>query len=187
MNYVTSLEEILWGITLVAVTMAIHGCGMLATLFTSHALKHGSGRQRVLSARRRGADPGELDDRAGSSRRVAGLGRLSSCGRARCPNASTSYYFALMQYTTVGSSFSLPLRWRLLDGMLPIAGLMTFAWSTGVLFTLAQEFQSTQLVAIHARRQARRARRQCSRRPDEVRELLRAIPCRTTCAACTMP
>ena len=51
------------------------------------------------------------------------------------PSASTSYYFALMQYTTVGSSFNLPLRWRLLDGMLPIAGLMTFAWSTGVLFT----------------------------------------------------
>jgi hypothetical protein len=64
-----------------------------------------------------------------------------------------------MQYTTVGSSFNLPLRWRLLDGMLPIAGLMTFAWSTGVLFTLAQDFQSAQLSVIHDRRQARRARR----------------------------
>jgi len=41
--------------------------------------------------------------------------------------------------------------------MLPIAGLMMFAWSTGVLFTLAQEFQSRQLAAIHHRRAARRA------------------------------
>ena len=64
-----------------------------------------------------------------------------------------------MQYTTVGSNFSLPLRWRLLDGMLPIAALMSFAWSTGVLFMLAQEFQSTQLSAMQARQEARRARR----------------------------
>ena len=64
-----------------------------------------------------------------------------------------------MQYTTVGSNFSLPLRWRLLDGMLPIAALMSFAWSTGVLFMLAQEFQSTQLSAMQARQAARRARR----------------------------
>jgi hypothetical protein len=40
MNYVTSLEEVLWGIALVAATMAIHGGGMLATLFTCHAVKH---------------------------------------------------------------------------------------------------------------------------------------------------
>ena len=71
------------------------------------------------------------------------------------PNASSSYYFALMHYTTVGSSFNLPLRWRLLDGMLPIAGLMTFAWSTGVLFTLAQEFQIAQLSYIDLRRAQR--------------------------------
>jgi cytochrome c-type biogenesis protein CcmH/NrfG len=32
-HYVTSLEEVAWGIALVAITMAIHGCGMLATLF----------------------------------------------------------------------------------------------------------------------------------------------------------
>jgi hypothetical protein len=73
------------------------------------------------------------------------------------PSASTSYYFALMQYTTVGSSLNLPLRWRLLEGMLPIAGLMTFAWSTGVLFTLAQDFQSTQLSLIHERRTRRQS------------------------------
>lgn len=158
MNYVTSLEEILWGISLLAITMAIHGCGMLATLFTSHVLE-----QRTK----------------GSHSFVRGSGILIVASwmivlvhlievlvwaafflwQDAMPNASTSYYFALMQYTTVGSSFNLPPRWRLLDGMLPIAGLMTFAWSTGVLFTLAQEFQRKQLSAIHGRREARRAAR----------------------------
>jgi len=60
-----------------------------------------------------------------------------------------------MQYTTVGSDFVLPQRWRLLGGMLPMAGLMTFAWSTGILFTLAQEFQSAQLSVIQRRRAER--------------------------------
>ena len=81
------------------------------------------------------------------------------------PSPSASYYFALMQYTTVGSSLNLPQRWRLLDGMLPIAGLMTFAWSTGVLFTLAQDFQSTQLSLIHQRR----TRRQSLKHAQEAR------------------
>jgi hypothetical protein len=79
------------------------------------------------------------------------------------PDPSASYYFSLMQYTTVGSAFNLPLRWRLLDGMLAIAGLMTFAWSTGVLFMLAQDFQTAQLSALAARREARRHRASGSR------------------------
>jgi voltage-gated potassium channel len=156
MSYATSIEEVLWGITLVAVTMAIHGCGMLATLFTSHALKQ------------------EAKGSPSFSRGVAVLILASwmivlihlvellvwaafFVWQNAMPSPSTSYYFALMQYTTVGSSFNLPLRWRLLDGMLPIAGLMTFAWSTGVLFTLAQDFQSRQLSLLHRRREARQA------------------------------
>jgi len=158
MSYVTSLEEVLWGITLVAITMAIHGCGMLLTLFTAHSLK-------------------QPDETAHSFIHGVGVLILASwmivlvhlvellvwatffLWQDAMPSASASYYFALMQYTTVGSTFSLPLRWRLLDGMLPIAGLMTFAWSTGVLFSLAQEFQSRQLAVIHHRRAARRAKR----------------------------
>ena len=164
MHYVTSLEEVVWGIPLVAVTMAIHGYGMLLTLFTSHALKEVTG---------------------GAQSFVAGVGVLIVASwiivlvhltevlvwatffvwKDAMPNFSTSYYFALMQYTTVGSSLNLPPRWRLLEGMLPIAGLMTFAWSTGVLFTLAQEFQSRQMALIHEHRAARRAKRK-SRWPD---------------------
>jgi len=156
-NYVTSLEEVLCGITLVAITMAIHGCGMLLTLFTSHALKHGENKPVSFV-------------RGGIVLIVASwmivlvhliellVWAVFFLWVGAMPDPSTSYYFALMQYTTVGSNFSLPLRWRLLDGMLPMAALMAFAWSTGVLFMLAQEFQSTQLAALHARREARRAR-----------------------------
>jgi len=161
MRYVTSFEEILWGISLVAITMAIHGCGMLLTLYTSHALKH-----------RQGAALSHLRSFAVlivASWMIVLIHLLELVVWAAfflwqhaMPTASASYYFALMQYTTVGSSFDLPLRWRLLEGMLPIAGLLTFAWSTGVLFTLAQDFQSTQLSLIHERRAARLAGRRAS-------------------------
>jgi len=61
------------------------------------------------------------------------------------PNRSIAYYFSLNEYTTVGSGVSLPLNWRLLEGMIATAGLLTFAWSTGVLVTLAQTFQDQRI------------------------------------------
>jgi hypothetical protein len=70
------------------------------------------------------------------------------------PSSSVAYYFTVMEYTTVGSQYNLPLRWRLLEGMVAMAGLLCFAWSTGVLFTLAQEFQQKQMAG-----RLRRARR----------------------------
>jgi len=158
MSYVTSLEEVLWGIALVAITTAIHGCGMLATLFTCHAVRRGT--QGPVSFVRGGS----VLILASWMIVLVHLLELVVWAafflwQHALPNASSSYYFSLMQYTTVGSSLNLPLRWRLLDGMLPMAGLMTFAWSTGVLFTLAQDFQSAQLSAIHRRRAQRRSGR----------------------------
>lgn len=159
MDYVTSLEEVLWGVGLVAITMAMHACGMLATLFACHAV-----RQR--------APQGPVSFLRGGAVLILAswmIVLIHLCEllvwavfllwQEAMPSASSSYYFALMQYTTVGSAWNLPFRWRLLDGMLPIAGLMTFAWSTGVLFTLAQDFQNTQLSTVHARREARRSSR----------------------------
>ena len=64
--------------------------------------------------------------------------------RGAIPNPSTAFYYALVNYTTLDSGY-LPQRWRLLEGVLAMAGLLTFAWSTGVLFTLAQEFQDRAL------------------------------------------
>lgn len=159
MSYATSLEEVAWGITLVAVTMAIHGCGMLATLLACHAVKQ-HGPEGAVSFLRGGG----VLILASWMIVLVHLAELLVWAlffvwQDAMPNPSTAYYFALMQYTTVGSAWRLPMSWRLLDGLLPIAGLMTFAWSTGVLFALAQEFQSTQLSAVHARRQARRVAR----------------------------
>jgi hypothetical protein len=62
-------------------------------------------------------------------------------------------YFALDEYTTVGSSIGLPIGWRLLSGMIATAGLLGFAWSTGVLLTLASTFQENQLKRLTARHQ----------------------------------
>jgi hypothetical protein len=56
-----------------------------------------------------------------------------------------AYYLSLLDYTTLGCEYDLPVKWRLLEGMIAISGLMTFAWSTGVLFALAQEFQEREL------------------------------------------
>jgi hypothetical protein len=166
MKYATSLEEVLWGITLVAITVALHGCGMLATLFACHGVKQRGGTQELSFFR-----GGAVLILASWMIVLIHLSELLVWAlfflwKDAMPSPSISYYFTLMQYTTVGSAWRLPERWRLLDGMLPIAGLMTFAWSTGVLFTLAQEFQTAQLSAVHARREARRAARSSRRAGD---------------------
>jgi hypothetical protein len=154
--YVTSLEEVLWGTALVAVTMAAHGCGMLATLRAIHLAGHSAG--RPLTFVRGGA----ILILASWMIVLVHLGEVLVWSafflwQQAMPDPSASYYFSLMQYTAVGSAFNLPLRWRLLDGMLAIAGLMTFAWSTGALFALAQDFQTAQLTAMARRRESRRA------------------------------
>jgi hypothetical protein len=137
--YVISLEEIFWGGLLVAVTMAIHGFGMLMVLRINHSIKIRLDKNKSL---------------------VSGLFPLifASCLillvhlvevfvwstffflKNAFPNPSIAFYFALNEYTTVGSRFSLPLNLRLLEGMIASAGLLAFAISTGVLFGLAKTF-----------------------------------------------
>ena len=41
--------------------------------------------------------------------------------------------------------------------MIAMAGLLTFAWSTGILFTMAQAFQAQQVELRKARRQRQKA------------------------------
>jgi hypothetical protein len=161
-TYVIGIGEVLCGSMLLAATMALHGCGVLVTLRSTGTLKRRAGT-------------------AGAG--IAGIGILvvaswmlvllhllevivwalfylwSNALDTAQVNASIAYYFALMEYTTIGSAYNLKLDWRLLEGMDGIAGLLTFAWSTGVLLTLAEDFQSTQLAAMHARREARRNKR----------------------------
>ena len=140
LTHVTSLEEVVWGVVLIAVTMAIHAVAMPTTLLAS-------GRLSDRLSRRERFRNGVLVLLAGSWMIV--LTHLLEVLvwasflylRDAFPNVSDAYYFALLQYTTVGSDLTLPDRWRLLGGMIAMAGLLTFAWSTTVLLTLAQRVQ----------------------------------------------
>lgn len=144
LTYVMSLEEVSWGLALIAVTMIIHAVAMPATLEACAALRR---RRAVVS----GFFGGVRVLLLGSAMiATTHLLEVIVWGgffyyRDALPNASSAYYYALLQYTTVGSELSLPDRWRLLGGMIAMAGLLTFAWSTAVLLTLANRFQSERL------------------------------------------
>ena len=148
MLYLISLEEVVWGFGLIGITMWIHGIGMLATMTANDAI-------RARTARLRRTNLGVGSVVLASLMIVfvhilevlvwAGFFMVSDA----MPNPHAAMYFSLMQYTTVGSDLHLPMHWRLLEGMIAIAGLMTFAWSTGVLFTLADK------VSKRLRREAR--------------------------------
>ena len=156
--YVTRLDEVLWGGMLLALTIAIHGAGMLLTLRASNALK-------------------ERFEQALSQYPAVGLGILILAAwmiilinltevmvwagfyvwKGAQPNPFSAFYNALLNYTTLQAGY-LPLRWRLLEGMLGMAGLLTFAWSTSVLFSLAQKFQEQALLIARQRREKRQFR-----------------------------
>ncbi|MEI6084717.1 MAG: ion channel [Verrucomicrobiota bacterium] len=158
--YVTSLEEIFWAGILVAITMAMHGVGMLLILRVNAVLK-----QRLERASSFVAGMCTLVVTSWLILLVHLLEVFSWASFFYWKNAvavpqlnfSTSYYFALMDYTTLGSNYSLVVNWRLLSGMIAMAGLLTFAWSTGVLLTLAQDFQDQQLQLLKLRRDKRSA------------------------------
>lgn len=152
--YVTSVRELVAGILLVAVTIAIHGFGMLLTLRSTSRMK----------------ERADLNPRFFSGLWVlilaswmiifvhlvevgvwASFFHLRHAVKDAVPTFSTAYYFAMMDYTTLGSAFTLKPEWRLLSGMIAIAGLLTFAWSTGVLLMLAQSFQEKLMERIAKR------------------------------------
>lgn len=152
MPYVISLDELFWGGTLVAITMAMHGCGMLSILRIINSLKRRFWPKPTLKS--------GLFMIILASWMIL-LVHLTEVmvwavfflWKGAFPNRSLAYYFSLNEYTTVGSNFSLPLHWRLLEGMIATAGLLTFAWSTGILLTLAQELQDQQMQLLKQRRE----------------------------------
>ena len=136
LEYVIRLDEVVWGGVLLALTIAIHGVGMLLTL------------TREQRAQRAGSSE------PGPSYPVVGLGIIILAAwmiilvnlievmvwagfyvwKGAQPNPFSAFYNALLNYTTLQAGY-LPQRWRLLEGMLGMAGLLTFAWSTSVLFS----------------------------------------------------
>ena len=146
---------------MVAITMAMHGFGMLLVLHVTGILKH---RLQAKPSFVRGMFILIL---ASWMILVVHLLEVLSwasfflqtkaVNSANC-NASLCYYVALMDYTTLGCNYNLILRWRLLEGMIAVAGLLTFAWSTGVLLTLAQDFQDQQMQLLKQRLQRRHSK-----------------------------
>jgi len=157
--YVTRIEELGWGAALIAITMVLHGFGMLGVLRAAESLKH------------------RFEQKPSFTKGIlililvswiivivnvievsvwARFFLVTGAVNADHSNLSLCYYVALMDYTTLGCEYNLVLHWRLLAGFISMAGLMTFAWSTGVLLTLAQEFQEQQLKLLRERREHRR-------------------------------
>jgi hypothetical protein len=159
--YVTGIHEILWGGVLVAITLAMHGFGMLLTLRFSGAFKERFDRSHSFALGLTAIILAswmiilvhliEVFVWAGFFLATNAVNTQTSVSA----NASLCYYFALCDYTCLGSNYNLTQRWRLLEGMIAMAGLLTFAWSTGVLLTLAQEFQDQQLLLLKQRREKR--------------------------------
>ncbi len=151
--YVTSAEEIVWGIILVAITLSMHGMGMILTLYASRSFlvrfdklqPMFVGLATIILASWLIVLVHCIDVMVWAAFFVFWTGDM--------PNVSTAYHYAMLEYTTLGSSLNLPLRWRLLEGLIAIAGVLTFAWSTAVLLTLAQKFQEQQLLILQKRRE----------------------------------
>ena len=137
--YVVSLEEILWGGILVAITMAIHVIGIYITLRINNSMKSRLANKGNIVG---GLIPLILASCMILSVHLAEImiWAMFFSWTSSFPNLSTSFYFALNEYTTVGSRFNLPYQWRLLEGIIALAGLLAFAISTGTLFGLAKSF-----------------------------------------------
>lgn len=145
-SYVIRFEEVAWGIALIAVTMVLHAFGMTGTLLVCAFMRQWSEGSRpflrgiaVLILASWMIIVVHLLEVFVWSAFLHWKGAISQAGRG------VYFYFSLNEYTTVGSNFNLDQRWRLLEGMLATAGLLSFAWSTGVLLTLAQAFQDRQV------------------------------------------
>jgi hypothetical protein len=151
-TYVISGDEILWGGLLVAITMAIHGIGMFTILGFTDSLK-----ERFAPME---AFVGGLCIVILASLLIiltnlfevivwAGFFVL----RDAQPSHSVAFYNALLNYTTLQAGY-LPQRWHLLEAGLGKVGLLTVAWSTGILYMVTQDFQEKQLSLRKRRRNA---------------------------------
>lgn len=134
--YITSLYEIIWGSILIAAVMIMHGAGVVLTLRLVATLQRRAHKASFLYGMGTLVTATLLLVLVHLAEVVVWAAFLSA--RGAFPNISTANYYALMQYTTVSSSYSLPVELRLLGGLIPLSGLLTVAWTTSVLFLIAQ-------------------------------------------------
>lgn len=142
-TYVISLDELMWGSFLVAITMAIHGTGMFLILRLVDLLKElFAPMESFLGGLALVIVSSLLIIMTSISEVIVWASFFFLRGAQ--PNGSISMYNALLNYTTLQAGY-LPQHWHLLEALLGMAGLLTVAWSTGILYMLAQDFQETQL------------------------------------------
>ena len=149
--YEIKLHEVMWGGLLVALTMAIHGTGMFAILQVADRLKERFAPMESFS--------GGLGVVILASLMIVMVNIVEVMMwtiffflKGVQVNHSTAFYNAMLNYTTLQAGY-LPAHWRLLEPLLGMAGLLTVAWSTGILLVLAQDFQETQLRKRKRRRE----------------------------------
>jgi hypothetical protein len=135
--YVIRLDEVAWGGVLLALTIAVHGIGMFPILRASIELMNRAKRAgRALLALRLGILIVAVWMIVLVHLTEIALWAGFFVWKDAQPDIFNAFYHAMLNYTTLQAGY-LPLRWRLLEGMLGIAGLLTFAWSTTVLLALA--------------------------------------------------
>jgi hypothetical protein len=152
LDYVIRLDEVLWGCLLLAVTVIIHGAGLFWTLRLSGSLLLRTRKPRlslgmsvfILAA---------LMIVVVHLIEVMVWAAFFTWTHAQ-PNPFSAFYYALGNYTTLGGGY-LPVRWRLLEGLLAMAGLLSFAFSTSVLIALSPHLAAQ---AMRDRQQIARAR-----------------------------
>lgn len=137
--YVTSLQEVSWGMAMIGLMITIHAAGVIVTLRMGRALQRRYPVQRSFLR--------------GIATLVAAtlllvlihlfevfVWGVFLAAQGAFANLSIAVYYALMQYTTVSSSLQLPQALQLIGGLIPLSGMLTIAWSTSVLFLLARPF-----------------------------------------------
>ena len=112
-SYVVGVEEIAWGVALVAITMVLHGMGMVWTLRGVHRLKSRLGTNLGLAASLL------LLVVAAWLITLTHLVEVFAWAgffvwKGALPNGSSAYYLALLDYTTLGCEYELPQNWRLM-------------------------------------------------------------------------
>lgn len=149
--YAIKLDEVLWGCLMVAITMAIHGTSMFAILQLTDTLKE---RYAPLESFLGGLSLVILASLLIVVTNVVEVAVwvVFFVLQDAQPSHSVAFYNALTNFTTLQAGY-LPKRWHLLEGLLAMAGLLTMAWSTGILYMLAQDFQETQLRKRKRRRE----------------------------------
>ena len=149
-TYITRVEELVWGSVLLALSLIIHGFGMVLTLHLTNNFDQHFRKSASFFSGIAGIVLGSWLILAIHVVEVliwSAFFHWKEC----FVNFSTAIYFTGLQYTTVGSTLYLPRYWRLLEAMVATSGLLCFAWSTGVMMTLAQAFQIKQVKILGRR------------------------------------